>query len=334
MVQIQKSLPPLRGVIHAAGVLYDGSLLHQNWDGFCRVMAPKVYGAWNLHKVTESYSLDFFVLFSSAASLLGAPGEGNHAAANAFLDGLAYYRRALGLPALSINWGAWSEIGSVERYHAGERIIEQGMDTFSPVQGLKILERLLGQNAIQVGVMSVRWENFILHFGGTGEALFLSDLIKKTKKDKKTAQNKDEHSDFLNRLENSDSNKRAEILRDCIREKVIKVLGLESAKDIEDSQPLNEAGLDSLMAVELRNLLGTSLNLKRSLPATLVFDYPTISALAGYLTREVFAWDKSDGHAQQKDENGSFSNMGLDDIEQLSDEEVDMLFREKMTRGY
>jgi Dehydrogenases with different specificities (related to short-chain alcohol dehydrogenases) len=109
--RIEESNRPLGGVIHSAGMLSDGVLQNQSWSSFERVMAPKVQGAWHLHQLSLNQSLDFFVLFSSAASLLGSSGQGNHSSANAFLDGLAHYRRTMGLPGLSIHWGAVSQVG-------------------------------------------------------------------------------------------------------------------------------------------------------------------------------------------------------------------------------
>src|SRR5262249_32324326 len=109
--QIAASMPPLRGIVHAAGVLDDGVLLKQSWGRFERVLAPKLLGAWNLHTQTRGLPLDFFVLFSSLASVLGSPGQGNYAAGNAFLDALAHHRQSQGLPALSVNWALWAEAG-------------------------------------------------------------------------------------------------------------------------------------------------------------------------------------------------------------------------------
>ena len=109
--QIDGTGVPLRGVIHAAGTFDDGVLLEQRWERFEKVMAAKVAGAWNLHQATRGIPLDFFVAYSSGASLLGSTGQGNYAAANSFLDGLAGYRQSLGLPGLAINWGPWAEVG-------------------------------------------------------------------------------------------------------------------------------------------------------------------------------------------------------------------------------
>ncbi len=111
-------LPPVRGIIHAAGIVDDGVLMQQTWERISRVMAPKVWGAWNLHELTLGMPLDFFVLCSSVASVLGSPGQGGYAAGNAFLYELARYRQARGLPGLSINWGAWSETGMAARVEA------------------------------------------------------------------------------------------------------------------------------------------------------------------------------------------------------------------------
>jgi NAD(P)-dependent dehydrogenase (short-subunit alcohol dehydrogenase family) len=136
LAQIAGGQPPLRGIIHAAGVLDDGVLLQQTWERFAKVLAPKVEGAWNLHRLTQNAPLDFFVLFSSAAALLGSPGQANHAAANAFLDALAHHRRALGLPAVSINWGVWSGWGVAAIEVSAAR--GHGMVAFTPANGLHV----------------------------------------------------------------------------------------------------------------------------------------------------------------------------------------------------
>ncbi|KMW70467.1 type I polyketide synthase, partial [Limnoraphis robusta] len=150
---IKQNLPPLRGIFHAAGVLEDGVLMQLNSEKFERVMKPKMHGAWNLHQLTKDIPLDYFVLFSSAASLLGSPGQANHVAANTFLDMLAHYRQMLGLPGLSINWGAWSEVGAAAERQVTQHMSLKGVGTISPQQGLEILEELIAQPDPQVGVI-------------------------------------------------------------------------------------------------------------------------------------------------------------------------------------
>jgi myxalamid-type polyketide synthase MxaE and MxaD len=138
--------PALCGVFHCAGVLDDGIVIKLNRERLHAVMKPKVEGAWNLHRLTASLSLDHFVLFSSAASLLGSPGQANYSAANAYLDALAHYRHGLSLPALSVNWGPWAEIGlAAAQENRGRRLAAQGLGSLTPEQGIRALELLLGQ---------------------------------------------------------------------------------------------------------------------------------------------------------------------------------------------
>ena len=159
---ITENMPPLRGVIHAAGILDDGILLDQTWPRFSTVMAPKIDGAWNLHTLTSTSALDFFILFSANASLLGSPGQGNYASANAFLDGLAHYRRLQGLVALTIDWGAWAEVGMAAKLDTQNqrRWTLQGIDQIKPVDGMRAMARLLERESAQAGVLPINWEKF------------------------------------------------------------------------------------------------------------------------------------------------------------------------------
>ena len=156
METIDSTLPELRGVVHAAGTLDDGVLAQQSWARFAGVLAPKVDGAWNLHQATIERALDFFVLFSSTASTFGSPGQGNYAAANAFLDGLAHYRRGLGLPALTVNWGAWAESGMAAQLndHHKRRLTEMGIGLIGPEDGMRLLGKLIASSTTQVAGVS------------------------------------------------------------------------------------------------------------------------------------------------------------------------------------
>ena len=136
-------MPPLRGVIHTAGLIDDGLLVNLNAERLQYVMGPKVAGGWNLHQLTLNQALDFFVLFSSASSVLGSPGQGNYAAANAFLDALANHRRNLDLPALSINWGPWSYIGMSVHIDQTDRLERFGVVSIDVDSGFRVLDRLL-----------------------------------------------------------------------------------------------------------------------------------------------------------------------------------------------
>ena len=256
--EIEQLLPPLRGVIHAAGTLDDALLLQQNWDRFSRVMAPKVTGAWHLHTLTRQCSLDFFLLFSSAASLLGSPGQANHAAANAFLDALAHHRRAEGLPGLSINWSAWAEVGAAAERKVAERIKTKGIGAIAPLQGLQALERLLSQSSSQVGVIPIDWPAFMAE---AASIPFFSDFKPAA------AASVLKQPEFLQEYAAAAPHRRPGILLAHVRSQVAKVLGLSPSKAIDLQHGFFELGMDSLTAVELRNRLQASLAMHARLHA-------------------------------------------------------------------
>ncbi|BAY78558.1 beta-ketoacyl synthase [Nostoc linckia NIES-25] len=279
--KIHSELPPLKGIIHGAGVLDDGVLQQQSLERFGQVMAPKVAGAWNLHTFTQHLPLDFFVCFSSMSSLIGSTGQGNYAAANAFMDAFAHYRQTLGLPGLSINWGPWSQVGMAANLDSRNqnRLQTSGIGTISPQQGLAVLEQLLNQSSAQVAVIPFNWSEFLSKssFGSPFFANFSYTLAKKV-----------EESDFRTRLEKANVSDRQSLLIEHISLQVAKVLG-RNLSNLELEQGFFELGMDSLTAVELRNRLQNSL--KCSVPANLAFDYPTIAKLANYLALEIFSLD-------------------------------------------
>ena len=143
--EIESKSIPLRGIIHAAGILDDGVLMQQQWPRFAKVLAPKVRGAWLLHHCSRDLPLDFFILFSSVSAVLGSAGQANYAAANAFMDALAHYRRAQGLPGLSINWGPWDKIGMAAGLKGQDRsrMADRGISPIDPEHGLKVVDLLL-----------------------------------------------------------------------------------------------------------------------------------------------------------------------------------------------
>ncbi len=322
-----RALPALRGIVHSAGTLDDGVLLNQSWERFQRVFTPKVNGSWNLHALTQDLTLDFFVMFSSAVTLLGSAGQGNHVAACAFEDALAFYRRAQGLPALSINWGPWAEVGAATRGTVSQRLQLKGFQAIEPQQGLRVLEELLGQDRIQVGVLSVDWRQYADSLPPGYRSALLSELDHKTELPALSGQRKTAQPPaLLQQLSQAPPGKRQKLLTDFVRQQAIKVLGLDPTQSIDYKQPLSDLGLDSLMAVELRSVLSTELGLVRSLPATLVFDYPTIAALTDYLAEEILPREKTP--ATEPEPGQKQENMVdiLDRIESLSEEEVDRLF--------
>lgn len=265
--KIQQSLPPLRGIIHLAGILDDAILLEENWEHFSQVVAPKIEGAWNLHSLTEKLPLDFFVLFSSASSLFGsAIGQGNYVTANTFLDYLAHYRSSLGLPALSINWGPWSEVGHAATDYgrkAHEQAAQLGINNLSIEQGLDILENLLfSKEVTQIGVVPIQWSRLFETDSFILKNPLLVDIINQERLNQSSV--KPASHAILDRLAASVDSERQEILMNYLQDRVSKVLRISRTR-INCNEPLNTLGLDSLMAVELRNKLQTDLGIEISI---------------------------------------------------------------------
>jgi acyl transferase domain-containing protein/acyl carrier protein len=277
----QNLAAPLGGVIHAAGVLEDGLLMGQEWASFARVMAPKVTGAWHLHSLTANLNLDFFVCFSSVAAMLGSPGQGNYAAANAFMDALVQHRRRLGLPGSSINWGPWAEAGMAAALGSREqaRWAAQGIKPIELEPGFQILGELLSQKATQVGVLPINWSQFVSQFPPDKKFPLLEVV---TANANAIVQPK---SAFRQKLEVAAVGDRRSLLLEHLCQQIAKVLDMPSAAAIDPQLGFTDLGMDSLMAVELSNRLRTSLDCPVS--AAIAFDYPTIEALAEHFDETI-----------------------------------------------
>ena len=301
-IEETEEVAPLRGIIHAAGVLDDGILLRQTFERFQKVMAPKVQGTWNLHLASQQLPLDFFVCFSSAVSLLGSPGQGNYAAANTFMDAVAHQRHFLGLPALSINWGIWGEVGMAAR--VGVQI--QGAKAMTPEQGIAVLHRLLQQaDQAQVGVLRADWSKA----AGANVPPYLSELVAPL------LTHKESEPSLSQRLANATPSARPNMLSTHVQHEVAHVLGASRLPDIQ--QGFFEMGMDSLMAVELTNRLGAVLNL--SLSSTLVFNYATIEALTEQLLSVIGLTATSE---EERPTDETF-DMSADELMALIDEEFE-----------
>ncbi len=328
--QNESGMPPLRGIIHAAGILDDGVLLQQDWTRFARVMAPKVDGAWYLHTLTRNMPLDFFVLFSSASSVLGSVGQGNYVAANIFLDALASYRRAMGLPALSVSWGAWDEVGMMASLDSREQLRwqKQGIGSITPEQGVKALEQVFDHDSSHITIVPIDWATFLRSFSGSNVLPLFSEVARDVQPKAQSKQVASGEPALLQQLSNAPSNKQQKILFDHVRDQARMIFGLDASYPIDPRQPFSELGLDSLMAVELRNALTNSV--KAVLPATTLFDYPTLETLVEYLGKEVlkleFANPEVSLEAQTESpaESEEHANT-VADIEALSDEEAEAL---------
>ncbi len=283
LATVDQELPPLVGVIHSVGVLSDGALGNQSWERFEQVLWPKVVGAWHLHRATADRSLDLFMLFSSRVGVMGNPGQANHAAANAFLDQLAAHRQAIGLPGQAIAWGAWSDIGEAaeQRERIERRRAALGGRWFTPQQGIRALEKLIRQDVTNSVVMSMDWTVF--QEAVEDRPALLEDLLITTAEGEEDSPALSE--DLMTRLRQTPVAEQEELFVSFLQQELKAVLRLPS----EPSPTVGffDLGMDSLMAVELRNRLNRAFADEYVASNTVVFDYPDIASLAHHLAEEL-----------------------------------------------
>ncbi|MFB8795997.1 MAG: SDR family NAD(P)-dependent oxidoreductase [Microcoleus sp.] len=281
---IEQSMPPLRGIIHAALVLDDAILLQQNRERFQKVMAPKVIGAWNLHALSLNAPLDFFINFSSFVSSVGNPGQGNYVAASAFLDALANHRRAMGLPALTVNWGVIADVGYVARDgEVGEHLARIGVKPLLSQQALSMLGDLLRVEAVQTAVVSMDWQRWC-QVHSAGALPRFSHLLGEKAISEEPGSSNNKGDSLYNAFMEGEPADRRQLLESRLCEQVARVLGTSAAK-LDNSKPLTNLGLDSLMAVELSNRIKS--DLKVDVPTMKLMQGPSISQLAEQLLEQL-----------------------------------------------
>jgi polyketide synthase 12 len=274
---------PLTMVVHAAGALADGVIGSLTAEQVDRVMAPKVDAAWHLHELTEHLDLSAFVLFSSAAGAIGNPGQGNYAAANAFLDALAAHRRAQGLPGISMAWGLWEQVGDMADPLSDAdltRMARSGVGALSSAEGLELFDA-----ALEMGeglVIPMRLDASVLR-GSDIDAVpaLLRGLARVPSRRARQGVSKS----LARSLAGVPEEEREQVALELVRSHVATVLGHASPGGVDEQRAFRELGFDSLTAVELRNRLSTASGLHLS--STIVFDYPTPKALARHLLSEV-----------------------------------------------
>jgi polyketide synthase 12/myxalamid-type polyketide synthase MxaB len=322
--EIAASMPPLRGVIHTAAVLDDGVLAQQTWPRFVRVLAPKAAGTVLLDRHTASLPLDFFILFSSIAAVAGAPGQASYAAANAIQDAFAHARRRRGLPATSINWGAWAE-GLSAKQGLAQRREELGITDMRAEEGLRLLDYILLEAPAQITAGFFDWTRFARRYPGGALPPRLAGLL-----DARLLRPVDAiHSaagkpGLLDLLATAPESGRVGILREHVQTLAARILGFDAGRRMDGQQPLGELGLDSLMAVEFRNALSGAT--RQTLPSVLLFSYPTIDDLTAFLADRLFGGAPA-LPAEALRTGGS--QLVWDSIEELSDEEVDRLLEQR-----
>nr|WP_263172735.1 type I polyketide synthase [Streptomyces sp. SCSIO ZS0520] len=283
--RIDEEGPALDAVVHTAGVLDDGVLDTLTPARAQGVLRPKVDAALHLDELTRTRELSAFVLFSSFAGTLGGPGQGSYAAANAFLDALAQQRRAQGLPATSVAWGAWSGGGLVDE-QVKARLRATGMPAMAPDSAVAALQQALDAGDAYVAVADIEWDRLIAATPALGSAPVLAALPEAQPAPNTTATGAGTEgaTPLAERLAGLSRTQAEEALTQLAATEVAAALGYADPSEVEAGRAFRELGFDSLTAVDLRNRLSTATGLR--LPVTLVFDYPTVSALARFLLDE------------------------------------------------
>jgi acyl transferase domain-containing protein/acyl carrier protein len=288
---------PLRGVIHAAGTLSIRPLLDLNETELNAILRPKTLGGWLLHQCTQALPLDFFVMFSSGAAIWGSAGMGHYAAANHFVDALAHYRRSVGLPALSINWGWWQD-GGMTTPEIAQSFAASGIRAIATEQALAIMEQLLADNIVQKSVAAIDWRIFKPLYETKRRRPLLAEITIPAEEpvDHETPK-------LFDLLVEAEPVQRFELLLSHVRSEAASILGYQEATLLDLNKGFFKMGMNSLMTVQLRVRLEKSLDC--TLPATVGFEYPTIQSLTSYLANDVL------GHriaASNGSTNGALAN--------------------------
>ena len=315
--QLHNAQIPLKGIIHAAGIAEYQELQNIDLKSLESTLNPKVAGGWLLHQLSLGMNLDFFVCFSSIASVWGSRGQAHYAAGNHFLDALAHYRQAMGVPALSINWGPWAGGGMADA-EIQTLLKRMGLEPWQPEEGIAVLAQLLGTNTVQVTAAKVDWNIFKPIYEVKGQRPLLKQFGK-TQPQQQDESQPAKRPEILDQLDALPANKRYSFLVTYLQSQVAQVLGLDSSQPPEVQQGFVELGMDSLMAVDLKNRLETSLG--QTLSSTLAFNYPNIETLANYLANEVLSLELTTQRESQKDTTDELSQASAE-LEELSEDEL------------
>jgi acyl transferase domain-containing protein/acyl carrier protein len=310
-------IPDLKGIFHLAMVIDDAPLSALTAERLRTVMAPKAHGAWLLHEATQGLDLDCFVMFSSVSSIFGNPAQGNYSAANAFLDSLAYHRRALGQPALAINWGVLGGEGYVARNErVAEFLARQGTGALTPAEVTSLMESFLTAHATQVAAIRVDWAKWRQSFRGMQdnplvERIFAGGV--------EAAESAGGGTDWRAKIQAASAEERNGVIGEAVRDVVGSVLRVKP-DSLREDQPLTDLGLDSLMGVEIETMLESAIGV--ALPPTSLMRARTIGQIANLLAEQMGADSDAPAKAAVVAEVVETSELDLDAI---SDEDLDLL---------
>ncbi|NEQ72618.1 MAG: SDR family NAD(P)-dependent oxidoreductase [Okeania sp. SIO2C9] len=282
--QVEEVMPPLKGVIHAAGVIGFHLLQELELSQLEAILRPKVVGGWLLHQLTQKLKLDFFVNFSSIASVWGSKGQAHYAAANNFLDGLTDYRQSMGLPTYSINWGAWSG-GGMATGEAMNLLNQMGVKPMEPEKAIAALEKILASNSPHTVVADINWDLFkeLYELGAKGSFLEEISLYSEATDGERASE---KSSELLQELHQAPESERNQMLIEHLQNDVAKIIGLSKSQLPDPELGFFKMGMDSLMAVQLRNMLNSTF--RSSISTATLFEKSNIKDLAEYLIAEIF----------------------------------------------
>jgi acyl transferase domain-containing protein/surfactin synthase thioesterase subunit/acyl carrier protein len=276
MTHLDTTMPPLRGVVHAAGIIHAQPLAEITADGLLDALHPKMKGAWNLHLLTQHRTLDCFILFSSAAALIGLSGQGSYVAANAFLDALAHSRRCLGLPAMSINWGVMRDSGMVADKEALEAYARaEGFIPATPDEALRAFDALYPANPIQAGLVRLNATTMARYYTTLAQTPYFQGLLTTPANAMTTGPG---------RTIPADAKARTVYVLQRVILHTAAILHVPVTR-IAPSMTFRNLGLDSIMAVQLRNLLEPELGI--TLSVAMFWSYPSLQAFAAFLSQSV-----------------------------------------------
>jgi acyl transferase domain-containing protein len=316
LATIRRDLPPLRGVLHAAGVTTRTDLLHTDAASLAAVLRPKVAGAWLLHAATRGLPLEFFVMFSSAASVWGSAFAGAYGAANHFLDALAHARRAAGLPALAVSWGGWASGGMVTA-EAEHYFTAIGLGLMPPEHATEALEVLMQSGAAHRAVSPARWSVFKAVYEARRARPLLAEID-----DREAPTSAGGGGDVRAALATASPAERRERLVAHVRAAVAAVLRCGGPEEVALDEGFFQLGMDSLMSAQLRARLQDGL--ATTLPATAVFEHPTVERLARWIEGALFpAAAEPEAAAASEDELMAELARELDDLAALTRESDD-----------
>lgn len=309
---------PVRGIVHAAGSVADQLLVNMTEDDFAKVLAPKIIGTRVLHDTFKDHDLEFFVMFGSAGSTIAAPGQGNYAAANAFLDAFAHYRQAQGLPALTIGWGPWS-VGMVEELKLEKVYAQRGIELITPAVGARILDRLINQNVANVVAITADW-NRARHAGlGGSLPMMFSELHLTETSPHRT----DSESSVLDILAATAEADRPTVITEHVQRVVAAVFDC-AVTDIEPDDMLDDIGLDSMMAMDFRVRINSTFSI--DIPVLEILQGVSVNSLSNRILAELHSIHG--GAPAATDVSTPPQPIIVDDVDELMNELSDADLRE------